>query len=200
MNGLRNAVSEVCRKMFRGGLPSSQNEGTAFGMALAWELRPTTPHRLVLYGKPRMDEAKQLLAGQGVAYVNREVLVDFMVAQQESATKMVPLLGCESEMYSNHGVGYSLDGENGYTFDFWKLLMFQAPSLVFAARVNTAWLNNLEKSLCLCAAEYRDYWLHRRLAVVLLPSASKKLGEVRLGVGTSQGSIQFERLDSRLGL
>src|SRR5439155_3083478 len=105
--------------------------------------------------------------------VNREVLVDFVVGRQESATKVVALVGCESEMHSNHGVDYSLDGENGYTFDFWKLLMFQAPLLVFAARVNTVWLDDLEESLRLCARDYRDYWSRRRLHVVLLPSASR---------------------------
>jgi hypothetical protein len=198
MNTLRNAVREVSRKMFGGKLPRSQNEGTAFGMALAWELRPATAEELVLYGKPRKDEAKDLVAGQGIKYVNKEVLVDFVVARQESATKVVPLVGCESEMHSNHGVGYSLDGNNGYTFDLWKLLMFQAPLLVFAARVNTVWLDDLEESLRLCAREYRDYWSPRRLCVVLLPSASRKRSEVRLGIGTAEGEIEFERLDSRL--
>lgn len=199
MNELRKAVREVSRKMFGGGLPRSQNEGTAFGMALAWELRPPTPDDLVLFGKPRKDEAKELLAGHGIGYVNREVLVDFVVARQESETKLVPLVGCESEMHSHHGVGYSLDGDNGYTFDFWKLLMFQAPHLVFAARVNTAWLDGLEESLVLCAGEYRDYWSGRSLRVVLLPSASRKLSEVRLGLGTADGGIEFERFDSRVG-
>jgi hypothetical protein len=200
MNQIRNAVREVSRKMFGGKLPRSQNEGTAFGMALAWELRPAAPEALVLYGKPRRDEARELVAGQSIGYVSKEVLVDFVVARQESETKMVPLVGCESEMHSNHGVGYSLDGENGYTFDFWKLLMFQAPLLVFAARVNTAWLDDLEASLRLCATDYRDYWAGRRLCVVLLPSASRRLGQVRLGVGTSEGGIEFERLDVRMAV
>jgi hypothetical protein len=200
MNALRNAVREVSRKMFGGELPRCQNEGTALGMALAWELRPATAEELVLYGKPRKDQAKDLVAGQSIEYVNKEVLVDFVVARQESETKLVPLLGCESEMHSNHGVGYSLDGENGYTFDFWKLLMFQAPLLVFAARVNTAWLDNLEESLRLCASDYRDYWSGRRLCVVLLPSASRKRGEVRLGIGAADGQIEFERLDARVAL
>ncbi len=198
MNTLRNAVREVSRKMFGGKLPRSQNEGTAFGMALAWELRPAMAEELVLYGKPRKDEAKDLIAGQGVGFVDKEVLVDFVVARQESETKLVPLVGCESEMHSNHGVGYSLDGENGYAFDFWKVLMFQAPLLVFAARVNTVWLDDLEESLRLCARDYCDYWSRRRLCVVLLPSASRKRSEVRLGIGTAAGEIEFERLDSRL--
>lgn len=200
MNELRNAVREVSRRMLGGKLPRSQNQGTAFGMALAWELRPATQDELVLYGKPRKDEAKDLVAGQGIGYMNREVLVDFVVGRQESETKVVPLVGCESEMHSNHGVGYSLDGDNGYTFDFWKLLMFQAPLLVFAARVNTVWLDELEKSLRLCARDYRDYWSARRLCVVLLPSASRKLGEVRLGIGTADGGIEFARLDSCLAV
>jgi hypothetical protein len=197
MNELSHAVREVSRKMFGGKLPRSQNEGTAFGMALAWDLRPDAADELVLYGKPRKEEARELVAGQGIGYVNREVLVDFVVGRQESETKVVPLVGCESEMHSDHGVGYSLDGENGYTFDFWKLLMFQAPLLVFAARVNTAGLDELEESLRLCAADYRDYWSGRRLRVVLLPSASRRFGEVRLGVGSADGGIEFARLDGR---
>lgn len=196
MNELRNAVREVSRKMFGGKLPRSQNEGTAFGMALAWELRPASPAELVLYGKPRKDEARELVAGQGIGYVNREVLVDFVVARQVSETKLIPLVGCESEMHANHGVGYSLDGDNGYTFDFWKLLMFQAPLLVFAARVNTVWLDDLEDSLRLCARDYDDFWSGRRLCVVLLPSASRRRGGVRLGIGAADGYIEFERLDS----
>lgn len=157
-------------------------------------MRPTTTDDLVLYGKLRTDKAKNLVATQGIRYENKEILVDFVVARQESVTKMVPIVGCESEMYSKHGVGYSLDGDNGYTFDFWKLLMFQAPILVFAARVNTARLNALEKSLTRCASDYREYWSLRRLYVVLLPSVSRKHSEVQLGIGTADGAIAFERL------
>lgn len=197
MNALRNAVREVSQRMFDGKLPRSQNEGTAFGMALAWELRPMSPEELVLYGKPRKDEARGLVAGQGIGYVNQEVFVDFVVTRQDSETKLAPLVGCESEMHSNHGVGYSLDGDNGYTFDFWKLLMFQAPLLIFAARVNTSGLDELEDSLRLCARDYHDFWSGRRLCVVLLPSASRRRDEVRLGIGTTKGEIAFERLDSR---
>lgn len=144
MEQLRMAVREVSRKMFGGKLPRSQKQGTAFGMALAWELRPALAEKLVLYGKPRKDETKELVAKQGISYVDKEVLVDFVVARQESETKIVPLVGCESEMHTNHGVGFSLDDKNGYTFDFWKLLMFQAPLLLFAACVNTVWLDELE--------------------------------------------------------
>jgi hypothetical protein len=198
MQHLRNAVRAVSRKMFGGKLPRSQNQGAALGMALTWELRPESADGLVLYGKPRKDEAKELIASYGIEYINKEVLVDFVVGRQESETKIVPLVGCESEMHSNHGVGYSLDGENGYTFDFWKVLMFQAPLRVFAARVNTAWLDNLEESLRVCAREYQDYWSSHRLYVALLPSASRKLAEVRLGVGKPNGEILFERLDTRV--
>ncbi len=45
---------------------------------------------------------------------------------------------------------------------------------------------------------HQDYWSSRRLYVVLLPSASRKLGEVRLGVGKPDGEIRFERLDARV--
>jgi hypothetical protein len=197
MNALRNAVREVSHKMFGGKLPRSQNEGTALGMALAWELRPASSEGLVLYGKPRTVEARALVAGHGIEYVHREVLADFVVARQESETKLIPLVGCESEMHSNHGVGYSLDGDNGYTFDFWKLLMFQAPLLVFAARINTGCLDKVEESLRLCARDYRNFWSRRRLCVVLLPSASRQREEVRIGIGAADGNIEFERLDSR---
>jgi hypothetical protein len=195
MEQLRNAVRAVTRKMFGGKLPSSQNQGTAFGVALTWELRPQAESNLLFYGKPRKDEAKELIADYGIAYVNKEVGVDFAVARQDSPTKMVPLVGCESEMHSKHGVGYSLDDENGYTFDFWKVLMFQAPLLVFAARVNTARLGDLERSLRLCAQDYRNYWSERRLYVVLLPSASRRLDEVRVAVGKPDGDLVFKRLD-----
>jgi hypothetical protein len=195
MDHLRNAVRAVSRKILDSKLPRTQNQGTAFGMALAWELRPEAAEGLVLYGKPGKDEAKDLIASQGIEYVNKEVLVDFVVARQESQTKMVPLVGCESEMYVDHGVGYSLDPENGYTFDFWKLLLFPAPFLIFAARVNTAWLDDLEESLRLCAQDYRDYWSARRLYVALLPSTSRKVSEVRLGMGRRDGELIFERLD-----
>ena len=134
---------------------------------------------------------------------NRRVLPGFRLSLSWTLVYLavlvvVPLVGCESEMHSNHGVGYSLDGDNGYTFDFWKLLMFQAPLLVFAARVNTARLDDLQESLRSCARDYRDYWSARRLCVVLLPSASRNHGEVRLGIGTADGGIDFARLDSSL--
>jgi hypothetical protein len=195
MNDLRTAVRDVMNSMFFGGLPWSQKVGTAFGMALTWRLRPAGVKNLVLYGRPRKEETKELVAGLGISYVAKEIFVDFVVAEQVSETKMLPLVGCESEMHPNHGVGYSLDGANGYTFDFWKVLLFPAPLLVFAAYVSTAWLDDLEESLRLCARDYKDHWCRRKLYVVLLPSASLKLAEVRLAVGQPDGELLFEGLD-----
>ena len=195
MNDLRQAVRGVMRDMCYGGLPWNQKAGTAFGMALTWRLRPQPAQNPVLYGRPTKEESKTLVAGLGIEYVPHEMSVDFVVAEQETPTRRLPLVGCESEMHSNHGVGYSLDGANGYTFDFAKVLLFPAPTLLFAARVSTYRLGDLEESLRACAHDYRQFWAGRRLLLVLLPSATKKLEEVRLGAGRENGELAFERLD-----
>ncbi len=61
----------------------------------------------------------------GIQFTNREFLVDFLVAQKASETKLVPLVACESEM-QNHATGYRICRESGYVWDFVKLLHFRA--------------------------------------------------------------------------
>jgi hypothetical protein len=101
------------------------------------------------------------------------------------------LVGCESEMHENHGTGYSLDDENGYTKDFRQLLRFPAPTLLFAARVRTDRLTGLEASFAACGGDFRDEWTSKQLLLVLIPSASRRLDLVRLGVGEPDGSLRF---------
>ena len=127
---------------------------------------------------------------QAIPYVHEEVIVDFTVAEPESGTKRFYLVACESEMFDGHGTNYSLDRkQHGYTYDFWKLLLFPAPILLFAARVAPSRtlktieerLDNLENSLIACAGDYHRYWLGRRLYAVLLPLRSRKAGSSSLG-------------------
>jgi hypothetical protein len=123
------------------------------------------------------------------------MFVDFVAGDLRAPADLRMLVGCESEMCDDHGTGYSLDDENGYTKDFRQLLRFPAPTILFVARVRTERLSSLEPSLASCAKEFHSEWVPKRLFMVLLPSASTRRDLVRIGIGEPDGSLGFERLD-----
>ncbi|AMV24213.1 hypothetical protein VT84_07435 [Gemmata sp. SH-PL17] len=186
---LRKTVNATLDARFGGGLPWNQNTGTAFAIDLAARLAPEVANP-VLYGRPRAG-ARALIAEWGLSFVPGEMFVDFVLGDLRSPTALRVLVGCESEMHENHGTGYSLDDENGYTKDFRQLLRFPAPTLLFAARVRTERLPGLEVSLAACAKDFYEEWSTKRVLLVLIPSASRRLDLVRLGIGEIEGAVRF---------
>jgi hypothetical protein len=178
---------------FGGILPYRQNEGTAFAVSLTLALAPPTANP-VFYGRPRPG-SKRLLESWGVTYVPGEMFVDFVAGDLFGPSDLRMLVGCESEMHENHGVGYSLDEDNGYAKDFRQLLRFPASVLLFAAMIRTARMAELEESLAQCARDFHGDWSAKRLYIVLLPSAKTRRRLTRLGVGEPDGSLRFEALD-----
>jgi hypothetical protein len=193
MNDLRVAVCATLHQRFDGGLPWDQNTGTAFAMDLMSRLTPSVANP-VFYGRPRAGSRK-LIENWGLTYIPGEMFVDFVAGDLLTPVGLRILIGCESEMHENHGTGYSLDDENGYTKDLRQLLRFPAPTLLFAARVRTERLKRLETSLAQCAVDFHGEWAAKRLLIVLIPSASTRRNLVRLGIGEPNGSLRFEPLD-----
>lgn len=206
MNDISAAIINWLDRMFDGCLPggNDQPSATAFAGALTFSLAPSTTCTPILYCAPHSPLTKHLLADHLISFVSQEWLVDFVVVEQESATKRLPLIACESEMHPSHGVGYSFDivrdgggnvyPKDGYVWDFCKLLHFPAPHLLFAAQLPDVYMGRLEDSLRACAREYRSFWENRRLTIVLLPSATRRRSRIRLGAGNAAGELHFENL------
>ena len=66
-----------------------------------------------------------------------EVLVDFTVLDWKSQDHIV--LTAESEMHAAHGVGYHICGNNGYAWDFYKLLLVPSPIRLYFAQVGSGY-------------------------------------------------------------
>jgi hypothetical protein len=198
MNDVSVAVARWLDDMFGGRLPNDPCEGTAFAAAVTWELAPKKARFPLLYCLPHSKRTRQLLDEHGIQFALVERMVDFLVVEQKSQTKHTPLIACESEM-NDQGVSYSFDvgpsgPTEGYVWDFWKLLHFNAPHLLFIARVPSAesCIPMLEITLNQCAGEYHDeLWKGRQLSVVLLPTATRKPQPIRLGAGQPNGEIAF---------
>jgi hypothetical protein len=62
-----------------------------------------------------------------------QVLVDFSI-HNWGAANPIQLTG-ESEMNAQHGVGDSLEGDDDYSWDFYKLLLIPSTTRLFVARV-----------------------------------------------------------------
>ena len=198
---LKDAVQKWLTKLFDGSLPHNQPEGTAFAMAVTWEMRPTDGERLRLFGSPnKVKESpsqlriQNILKSNGVKLEWKQWMVDFLVADLQSKTNSLPKVACESEMYGNFNVEYVIDADHGHVFDFCKLLHFCSPHLLFIGRVTHKRLVKLQESLQLCAREYHELWAGRTLSVILLPT-SQKIDMVHVGVGKRNGAIEFRSLN-----
>jgi hypothetical protein len=154
MQDLREIVCATLHDRFNLSLPWDQNTGTAFAVDLTTRLAPR-PANPVFYGRPRSG-SRTLIEEWGLSYIPGEMFVDFVLSDLRTPADLRIIIGCESEMHDNHGTGYTLDDENGYTKDFRQLLRFPAPMLLFAARVRTERLNELEPSLISCAKDFHD--------------------------------------------
>jgi hypothetical protein len=206
MNQLKVAIARCLDTMFGGLLPDGQPSGTALAAALTLELAPADATSRVLYGAPKMAAnkiVKDLLAAHTIAFEPREWIVDFVVMDRRSSTLHIPLVACESEMHSDHGTGYGFETceyggkkclENGYVWDFCKLLHFPAPRLLFTARLPDSKMLALENSLRECAREYCDLWSARCLNAVLFPSGKTRRRLVRIGQASTDGTLCFENL------
>jgi hypothetical protein len=197
MDELRAAVLEIFDARFNGTPPRGQVRGTAFAIALTQALSTTDSHGAVLFGRPHRN-VHSILTDWGLTYEPEEYMVDFSVINSPLPSRITPLVGCESEMYSGHGVNYSFEREgdyraNGYVFDFRKLLMFRAPTLLFVAMHVPDRIARLEVTLDQCARDYIAEWQGRRLRVVLLPASKWNKYSVRVGVEDGDG-LRFDDL------
>lgn len=66
----------------------------------------------------------------------REFLLDFTLWPLDDAEGDHLLLSMESECYGAHGVGDTVTLDDGYSYDFYKLLLVPSPRRLFFARVN----------------------------------------------------------------
>jgi hypothetical protein len=79
-----------------------------------------------------------------------QVLLDFTIRNPE-ATSPLQVTG-ESEMGPSHGVGTSTRGSDGYSWDFYKLLLVPSPTRLFAARVAADGASAVDRTRTLAAS------------------------------------------------
>ena len=140
MNDLSEKLADLLDRICGGRLPDNRVDATALAGLLAFSLAPATARLRVLYCSPKKEESTKLIAEHGVPIRKIEWMVDFSVVDEESTTRRISLIACESpEMHPNHGCGYSFDFDDknlkyhkdDYVWDFCKLLHFKAPHLSF---------------------------------------------------------------------
>jgi hypothetical protein len=66
----------------------------------------------------------------------REYMVDFSIWNNDRAQGEHIALTMESECFPAHGVGDSASLQDGYSYDFYKVLLVPSPRRLFVARVN----------------------------------------------------------------
>lgn len=66
----------------------------------------------------------------------REYMVDFSIWNNDNAPGEHIELTMESECFPAHGVGDSASLQDGYSYDFYKVLLVPSPRRLFVARVN----------------------------------------------------------------
>lgn len=218
---LQKLVSELIRKVETerntSDLMRTQPVATYLAIRLVKDLatRLYPKKNIGVYSSPHSSKTKELLKEkkkQVSWWEFCEWMVDILAFESVSATKELPLVACESEVFCAHGTGYSFDIEpttrkpiNGYVWDFCKLLHFNSPELLFVARVNRnekastdvhERLDQLQQTLADCAEEYKDLWYDRRIWVVLLPS-SQESSQIRIGAAEAGSPLRFEPFDKK---
>lgn len=205
MQLLRTSLHRRLEGMFGGGLPAAsyQPHGTALAMAVAGDIASVGGAR-VLVAAPHDEATGELLGLHGLAYEHREWLADITVWDRSTRTEF-PVLACESEVAPSHGVGYDFGTagrNNGYVWDFRKLLFVAAPSLLFVARVNKergdgtfARLTRLKETIAACASDYATVWQGRALRVILLPNGANEVDWTILGASDGDGPLGWQWLN-----
>jgi len=183
---------------------ASQTLTTAFSGKLTCALAPEKGNRFLL-AAPRntvTNYFNTVVADANMEWERREWMIDFVVEVRETDTFSRPLIGCESEAWNSYDVGHGFEAQvggqprNGYLWDFKKLIFFQAPRLLFVARVNKpeAQLPELQQSLAQCAIEHAEYWPKREVFLCLLPSGKTQKRFAGIAVWRDQTPTPFEPL------
>jgi hypothetical protein len=145
--------------------------------------------------------------GQPTGAEPREWMVDFYLADQRSEVVYLPVLACESAVHAPTAAGPDPGEAANYRVhdsarSFLRLLHFRAPHLLYVARPGkeraapaeaARWVQETERLLRRCAADYRSLWHGVCLYVMLLPASWREPGRVRVGAGRD-GVLDFEPL------
>ncbi|WP_437644273.1 hypothetical protein [Sorangium sp. So ce362] len=159
-------------------------------------------------GDKKEDNDKILKAlwtnGSSRLHQPEQVLVDFSV-HNWNASSPIQLTG-ESETYAAHGVGDSLTSKDGYSWDFYKLLIVPSATRLFFARVGGAdgedastRCSKLAQTLMGLVDWYGPALLrpHDELGAVILPSAKKAHADTIL-LWLDRGRLRQERISKPL--
>jgi hypothetical protein len=145
---------------------------------------------------------KMPLPGHGSArkgnrrFSPRQLLLDFSIWPTDNSRSDEDVyLTMESEMYSHHRVDATVDPSNGYAYDFFKVLWCPSPRRLFVACVaGKTQRDELERSLNEIAQSNRRFIGKSDLDAVLLPSAQKARGDVRVGTWDHRaGCMDWQR-------
>lgn len=182
-----------------------QNGGSALSLALTYDLGiPGERHASrVIRGAPKMiQQLKKLHPETAISvesvYQTRQLLFDLTVTD---GWKL--LLACESEVHAQHGAGHGLDAEeDGYAWDFRKLLLAPAEKLLFVARVSKSGqgkpprsIAGLKTSLEKCLSEM-PIPAGRSLYVLILPGGQTQVKDAEIGRGL-ESELTWEPLIQR---
>ena len=113
-----------------------------------------------------------------------QFLVDFSIWPTDNAkTSKLVHLTMESEMYSEHSVKPEVHSENGYAYDFYKIVWCKSPRRLFACCVRwDSERDKLQKSLTKVAKESASFIGSDELRVFMLSPGRKQSGDSRVGV------------------
>lgn len=145
---------------------------------------------------------KMPLPGHGSArkgnrrFSPRQLLLDFSIWPTDNSQSDEDVcLTMESEMYSHHRVDATVDPSNGYAYDFFKVLWCPSPRRLFVACVaGKAQRDELERNLNEIAQCNQRFIGDSNMEAVLLPSARKDRGDVRVGTWDHRaGCMHWQR-------
>jgi hypothetical protein len=161
------------------------------------------------HGPKHVPHRQQLLdkvwpSRKRLAHSPYEVMLDFSIHNWDAGRPV--LLTAESEMYAEGGTGDSLEGEDDYSWDFYKLLLVASPVRLFIARVGERWItqtrlqrgtvrrNQLVKSLSNIVSWGGASTLQPgdELGVVILPEAPAEWRDLRV-LWLDHGQLRQEK-------
>jgi len=128
-----------------------------------------------------------------------EVLLDFSVHNWDSPFPI--LMTSESETFAQHGAGASISNIDGYSWDFYKLLVVPSPKRLFFARVGTIRKEKgVERrdSLCKTLKTILEDWGYGKaflregdeLGIIIIPELASEWKDLRLLTFVDDALIQ----------
>ncbi len=188
-NELGNLLNRALVAAFDGRLPARQSLRTALGAMLTHDLASALSSHSRLYARPVSEVTTTFLERHGISFEPMELGVDFAAVDGGRL-----ILGCESEMHAWHYIGSAIEPRFGHTYDFARLLVFPAPYLLYVACVSTEYLGLLAGHLKNAAERFSSRWSSKHLGIILLPSATRQIQQVLIGIGTKGGEVQYHPL------